>query len=317
MVLFNAYPGIYGARLVLPKDLFNFEILPNPSLLNEMPKKNILFTATQYASKGGALPLDMTLRAELALEFFQKARQLGYDVVCVDGRSDGGWVSEVRDLGVKVETENFTDILGKHPMGKSRRQALNFALNCGKHPLVTWCEPEKHPYILSPDGRNPISMAATPVYEGLADLTAPRRVDNLESYPTTQQLAEVECNLLATNLLRMHASSRGMPQVPYLDHCSGPRTFHRDQAHYFTEYSGEIRGKEYDRWGSLLVPVWNMLIDGKKVCGVAVPYVHPIRQTEFEAGSPSYDAKRLEQALAFKQALDDLIESKKRCATTA
>ena len=60
----------------------------------------------------------------------------------------------------------------------------------------------------------------------------------------------------------------------------------------------------------LLVPVWKMIIEGIQVQSVAVPYVHPRRQTEFEAGSPSYDAKRLEQALAFKQALDDFLESR-------
>jgi len=73
------------------------------------------------------------------------------------------------------------------------------------------------------------------------------------------------------------------------------------------DYTGEINGKEHDRWESILVPVWQMMINGKKVRSVVVPYEPPAEQTEIEETDATYDMKRVEQLNAFVITLGELL----------
>ncbi|MEK6825526.1 MAG: hypothetical protein AABY00_01945 [Nanoarchaeota archaeon] len=316
------YETITGVKFQLPAFLLRGELEPNLSLLSEMPKHSILTTGTKYTEADIKGKPEIAGRAKLAIEFFSRARSLGYTVLAVDGGSDSGWRASARDLGVILIDENLDKFPGKHPIGRSRRQVFAEALNHSSNfPLITWCEPEKITYITSSDGRNPISMAATPVYEGLADVVLPRRIDT-SYYPATQQAIELFCNLLCMKQVREYLRSKGLPEqeatkcVPYLDEWCGPRTFNRESAQkYWVEYTGEINGKPFDRWEPMNVAVWNMLIDGKRVRSVAVPYEHPAAQTALEDRSIAYDLKRIEQAQFPLSALAELIGSKVQAAT--
>lgn len=302
---------VSGIHIELPREILAYELVPSPSLLPEMPQHNVLATTTLYRASDIAKKPEIAARARLALTMFEKARSLGYDIMCVDGGSDVGWRAKVHELGVSLENECFDGIPGHHPIGKSRRQVMRLALNRGK-PLVTWLEPEKHPYILARNGESPVAMTAAPVYEGAADATLPRRIDT-SYYPGTQQAIELFCNLTVMNLMRAHFKQKGLSQeesekrVPYLDQWSGPRTFHAGAVPYYTNYPGEIRGMVYDRWESINAPIWQMILDGKRVHSVAVPYEHPQEQTLFEGANASYDIKRLEQAHFPLQALQCLL----------
>lgn len=302
---------VSGIHIELPRDLLKDELVPSPHLLSEMPRHNVLATTTLYRTNDIATKPEIATRAQLALTMFEKACSLGYEMISVDGGSDAGWKKKAQDLGVCLENECFDDIPGHHPMGKSKRQAMRLAADLGK-PLMTWLEPEKHPYILARDGQSPVAMAAAPVYEGAADAVLPRRI-NTSCYPGTQQAIELFCNLMVMNLMHTHFKQKGLSQeeiekrVPYLDQWSGPRTFHANFARYYTHYSGEIRGFVHDRWESLNAPIWQMMLEGKRVRGVAVPYEHPREQTLQEGANISYDLKRLEQAQYPLQALSRLL----------
>ncbi len=288
-----------GVKMRVPESTFIYEHTPNLNLIGEMPSHVVLATTTMYKpNKDGQWDSEIKMRADLASRMFSFAKILGYDVVCVDGNSDSGWQKAVKDLGVILIPENLNGFPGKHPMGRSRRQAFDAAANLRKHEMIAWLEPEKHPYVLASNREIPVAMTATPVYEGKADLVLPRRIDT-SFYPATQQAIEFMCNVVSMNMFRKHFegdnSEDVYPITSYLDHCSGPRTFRKDLVDYFLDYSGEINGIAHDRWESVLVPVWKMMVGKKRVRGVAVPYEHPKEQTSMEGANLSYDLKRVEQ----------------------
>ena len=301
-----------GLSLPLPSELFEAELEPNELLTREMPKHTVLFTTTMYQTNNGLWKPDILMRAQLAKRMFQKSRAWGYDIVCVDSDSEGGWLQCIKDLGVIVEPEKPDQYRGNHPLGKSRRQSGDIAANLGTHETLTWLEPEKHPYIATDDYHywSPAAMVAAPVYERKVDAAIPRRID-LSHYPITQQLNETYCNLTAMHMMRDALRKRGVEnpeeQVHYLDHCSGPRTIHRDYFDYFLRYPGEINGKPHDQWESIIVPLWEMMLKGKRVGGVAVPYVHPAEQTALESKNAVYDMKRAIQANTLISALGEIL----------
>src|SRR3989338_8416181 len=204
------------------------------------------------------------------------------------------------------------DIQMRAQLGKSRRQSGDIAANLGTHETLTWLEQEKHPYIATDDYHywSPAAMVAAPVYERKVDAAIPRRID-LSHYPITQQLNETYCNLTAMHMMRDALRKRGVEnpeeQVHYLDHCSGPRTIHRDYFDYFLRYPGEINGKPHDQWESIIVPLWEMMLKGERVGGVAVPYVHPAEQTALESKNAVYDMKRAIQANTLISALGEIL----------
>src|SRR3989344_4948144 len=235
-----------GLSLPLPSELFEAELEPNELLTREMPKHTVLFTTTMYQTNNGLWKPDILMRAQLAKRMFQKSRAWGYDIVCVDSDSEGGWLQCIKDLGVIVEPEKPDQYRGNHPQGT-----------------------------------------------------------------ITQQLNETYCNLTAMHMMRDALRKRGVEnpeeQVHYLDHCSGPRTIHRDYFDYFLRYPGEINGKPHDQWESIIVPLWEMMLKGKRVGGVAVPYVHPAEQTALESRSVVYDMKRAIQANTLISALGEIL----------
>lgn len=292
-------PAPTGVLFAAPRWMTEHELQHAESLLNEMPKHNVLVTATMYPEKAMCSKPAIVARANLALRMFTKARDDNYTIICVDRGSDPGWRSEVRDIGVRLIDED-NEIPGYHSLGKNRRQAMLAGLDLEK-PLLTWLEPEKHTYIRASDKRRPVAMAATPVYSGEANIVVPRREDT-SSYPAAQQFLEATCNVMTMNYLRAALMMQGMSEneamqrAPYLDYWAGPKTLHRDVAHYFTRYSGKIEGVIADAYESIIVPALQMILDGKKVKGVAVPYSHPQEQSLFEGSDISYDLKRIEQA---------------------
>lgn len=214
-----------------------------------------------------------TVRAEIAKKLVRTATDMGYRIVIVDGGSSQELLREFEGYGGIVYQEE------QKGMGKVRRQAIREAYNT-KRQIIAWTEPEKEDYIKE------IMKTAVLVLEGNADLVVPRR-KSMESYPTSQQLAEPLGNLFWEHLTG-HS----------LDVWFGPRTWKREISDYFLKYDG----KYGDKWDSIFIPVMDAIIQGKKVIGVEVDYIHPAKQTEIEEHDTRFDKKRVEQ-------LDNLIKS--------
>ena len=291
-----------GEKMYLPPTLYAHELATvyNPRLYQQLPTTVIIATTTAYKSeKDGKLAPDTKLRADLAIQTFQKATQRGYTVVDVDAKSDAGWVKHVKDLGVIVIDEKLDAYPGEHFMGRSRRQALDTAANHSVQSIIHWMEPEKHTWIDNDDGHlSPLASSASIVYEGKADIAIGRRIDNLQSYPLQQQFSEILGNLTVMKLLQEYFSKiKGTPQPSqYYDFWVGPRAISRKTIDYFLQYQGDFNGTKLDdRWGSIFVPIWQAMADGKTVGALPVNYVHPPEQTKLEAAQAEYYHKRIVQ----------------------
>jgi len=238
-----------GARVGLPRELLAGE-LSFYRYSSELIKDTVIATTTMYPEKDGKMDAASELRSRLALEKIRKAAELGCDIVVLDGGSSAGWRTKARDLGAVLVDENLSDYPGRHVMGRGRRQILDFAGNYGKHKIIAWIEPEKHPFITSEQlSISPLGVAAMVVYEELADIVIPRRKDGLQSYPLQQQFEELLGSVHVTEQMRSfverHKLGNPLHMVPYLDLWIGPRIISKEKGlQEFLDYKGEIRLSE-------------------------------------------------------------------------
>jgi len=86
-----------------------------------------------------------------------------------------------------------------------------------------------------------------------------------------------------------------------LDMWFGPRTFSREAAHYFLDYPGTYS----DRWEALVIPILDMIADGKRIQSVLVEYTNPSQQTQIEEHDTSFDRKRIEQLQSITKAIGE------------
>ena len=257
--------------------------MPSNEFLN-IASKVAIGTTTWY-KKGQP---NGELRAGLAERVIKTAVDMGYKIVVVDGGSDDWFLNRLEGNKVKIYQETPGG-----GMGGSRRECLQYAHNLNT-PIVAWMEPEKVDYVKE------IVKTAEPILKGKADLVVPDRRIEIKSgkyilpyYPTSQENEELfgdDCwrELTGTDL----------------DVWCGPRTWNRDFSDYFLQYNGKNfsyttkDGKEIpygDKWDSIFIPVMQAILNGEKVIGVKVDYVHPKEQTELEEGNFGATLKRLDQ----------------------
>lgn len=325
-----------------PALYFQPEFKPNPKLYAVVPKATTLVTTTAYPvdPKTCEMHADWHLRARLSLQMFRDARDLDYEVVCVDAKSDPGWRQKVKDLGVHLLDEDLKQYPGAHFIGRSRRQGLDAAANLHKNRfIISWLEPEKHPYVkgviavptgsFSPNGylensfayeeTSPLAMTLTPIYEEIADCIVPRRIDHASRYPPQAQLEELMCNFSYQESIQGFFYRQTVPRKsPYLDMQVGPKSCHRDLLDFLLRFNGFIKTKEkdgtikdnpHDRWEATFMGYWAMLLAGKRVGSVAVPYFHPEEQSASEYGKPDWNKKRIDQAVVITSALDKFLDN--------
>lgn len=285
-------------QIPLPEELFKDDYTSGQS--KELQEDLVIATTTHYPAINGVIDEATKTRSTLAYSMLTKARVQNYNVVVVDGGSEEGWLDSIKQIGVNVIPED-PGRQGKHPMGKSRRQALEEAGNYRGAKVIAWVEPEKWGFVLNGAG-SPMEYAAFPVYRGQCEVAIPRRVDNLESYPLQQAMLEIGANLTYQEVLRDKLGK----DVPYLDMQFGPRIIGRDSLDTFLRYTGELRNA-HDRWESIFVPVWELMLQDREVLSVPVRYSHPPEQTMIEEGNSTFAIKRVEQAYALTTALDELL----------
>ena len=293
--------------------LFQYDVVYDKEVLSQVPQKTIIATTTMYKDmhdKGNRL------RSALAHNMVQKACNQGYEVIIVDAGSDPGWRNAVKDLGAIVLDEKIDDIPGAHPMGRSRRQALTAAGNHGSHKVIVWTEAEKHPMIVSPQGTYPLATLGSVIYQDFAELAVPRRMDQLESYPSVQRIVELQGNLRVYDLIKKYVNEKQGSEVaaftPYLDLWVGVRAMNRNTLDNFLAYHGKVGETSHDQWEMLFVVPVDQLLNGKKVVSVPVNYVHPRKQKEFEEGRKVFDDKREKQFNLIIQSIEELLLLRKK-----
>jgi len=191
---------------------------------------------------------------------------------------------------------------------------------------IIWLEPEKHPFVCVPFTQNPYESpavrAASRVCDGSAQIVVPRRIDTLASYPLQQQPGELFQNFTIMNAIQHVLREQGAQpgeRAPYMDWCIGPRVISNDVLDRFLNYRGTVTGVGAsktieDRWALLFAPVWDAIVDGVKVAGVPVDYIHPEEQTWLESSSFAYDQKRCTQVEAMNKLVMGWVEEKLRKA---
>jgi glycosyltransferase involved in cell wall biosynthesis len=221
------------------------------------------------------------LRAGVALRTVEKAIELGYEIVVVDGGSDGEFVGEMKKSGARVCVQK------EKGMGVGRREAMRRALGLRKKAMV-WMEPEKEPLVRLLD------KVVEPIIEGKADLVVPKR-ESMNSYPAEQQHSEWLINRYWQLLIEKK-----------LDICFGPRAWGVELTGYFLNYNGEYG----DKWEAIFITVMEMLRDGKRVVGVEVDYEHPRELTKIEQGNIEFVEKRIEQLGGLVKAMGRCVKDK-------
>jgi len=213
------------------------------------------------------------VRANLALQTVRSFCNLGAEVYVVDGDSSEKFCNDLESAGAHVYQENFSK--GKHPMGKSRRQALELACNGGRK-VVLWTEPEK---TCLP---SQLYKLVEPILDNSAEIVIPDRRP-LSTYPISQQHAE---NLGNAYWKEVTGTD--------LDIYVGTRIIKNKSSAMlnFLDYEG----KYGDLWDGLYAPVIQTILKDKtKVIGVKIDYIHPKVQTNIEEGDPEFTKKRLAQ----------------------
>jgi hypothetical protein len=214
------------------------------------------------------------VRANLALQTIRGFRDLGAKVYVVDGNSSSEFVDHLKSAGIHVYQEKISE--GKHPMGRSRRQALELACEEGRK-IVLWTEPEKNCI------PSQLYKLVEPVLNNSVDIVIPDRRP-LSTYPISQQYAENFGNSYWKEITNTD-----------LDMWGGVRVIanNTDAMSNFLNYKGEYG----DLWDGAYVPVIQTIVEqGKtRVMGIKIDYVHPEKQRRIEEGNPDFTNKRLSQ----------------------
>jgi hypothetical protein len=227
-----------------------------------------IFTTTLYKDD----PVSR-VRENLARKFIENAEKLNIQLVIVDGGSNEYFINYVRS---KPHVELIVEAgVG---MGKSRRDALQVAMDKYNTLYYFWVEPEKDDLI------RPESLTA--MIDGLrkdeTDIVVPRR-SNKESMPAFQTWIENRANKKANRIMEK------MPDET-LDLWFGPKMFNRKGAEHFLNYKGQL-----DKWDSIIKPVIEAHRNGQRISSVDVCYTYDESQTSSEKEDREMKRKRIQQ----------------------
>lgn len=222
------------------------------------------------------------VRGDLALEFFGLASQLGYQVVCVDGKSSKTFKRELAKItGIKIVKRK------SNASGPSKRWAIRVAAELAGVRVIVLSEPEKVSLLHS------IDKIVAPILRNEADIVVPKRQAKLfkATYPDYMYESEIEGNSIFNEALLTHGLiTRDMEE---LDTFFGPRAFRNSpviisyfmRKFIFTPKNGSFTHPFFDPEAYSNVaffPVIYALQKGLKVKSVEVPFSYPLLQKENE-----------------------------------
>jgi len=220
----------------------------------------ILITSTFYN-----LDNEVNLvRSQLAEKTIKSASEKGYEIISIDGGSEGGVVRRLKNAGATIYQEE------QRGMGNARRQAIREAMRRNPTAII-WTEAEKVSFTEF------LNDVAEPLIQNEADYVAPIRKD-VSSYPEFQQTTEKLGNQFWEAL-----TGRRM------DMFFGARAWRKELSNYFLDYTG-------NKQDVLHVPVLKMIKDGKRIKTVDINFVYPLEQRKVEENnSAGMILKRFEQ----------------------
>lgn len=234
----------------------------------------VVFTSTMYGTDPAS-----NVRVRLALQFLERAKELGIKVVVVEGGSTN------QEFLQEVTSARFPNLelvrSQTSAMGPKRREGLKTAME--KFPNAScflYTEPEKPDLISASNIENMMEAL-----EKGADIVVPERKGGLRNYPRLQTWMENRANKRVNKLTR--------PGTEKVDMWFGPKMFNRNGALEFLEYNKD--GDKLDLWDSVHVPVITADKKDKKIASVPVDFTYPEEQRAMEEGNKEFDKKRLEQ----------------------
>ncbi len=252
------------------------------------------------------------VRGDLALEFIQKAINLGYQVVAVDGHSSKSFLKQLNQFSeLKIIKRRG------HKRSPAKRQAFKAASNLSEVKVIIATEAEKVSLI------DFLEVLVKPVLEEKVDIVVPKRQDDLfrETYPDYMYESEMEGNKLCNEQLKL---SGILPKdANELDLFFGPRVFKNDKKvlalflrkflfskeHFLGEYFDpeELANTQFS-------PVIIALKKGFKVKSVTVPFSYPKVQKENESigAREAFEGKRGSQRMGLLLELMHLLNYLKK-----
>lgn len=221
------------------------------------------------------------VRGDLALEFVQKATELGYHIVVTDGKSTKTFKKDLQAIpgAIVLSRKSVTS-------GSAKRAAIDKVATLPGVEVIVLSEPEKLDVVSRclPD-------IVLPILENKADIVVPRRNDAMfkATHPRYMYESEIELNGIYNEALR---SNNLLPEELYhLDSCFGPRVFKNDKKlvslfkrrYYFSGTSLLEKLYNPDVYSNVLFfPLINALKEKLRVQIVEVSFSYPPLQKENE-----------------------------------
>lgn len=235
-----------------------------------------------YPGKIQSLKHTDKVRGDLVLEFAQKGRALGCQVVFVDGGSDQKWVDEV------VKTPGVILTRKKSPKrSPNRRLAIKTAAKLPNIKVIVLTEPEKVSLVT-----DCLEKLTKPILNNEADLVVAKRNEELfkRTFPSFYYESEIEANALYNEYLRSHNL---LKDTEYLDIFFSPKAFANEPkvvGVFMKRFSLKLGGfivprdafdpEEISDTG--MFPAVLALKKGLRVKSVEVPFKYPSLQRENE-----------------------------------
>lgn len=243
--------------------------------------KLIVYTATLYREDDVS-----KVRQELAQKFIENTAKLGIKCVLIDGGSNEEFINFAKSFSnVELHVEPQ---LG---MGESRRLGLSKAMENTEAEYFFWVEPEKYDLINTDD----LEHLLVDLEKDQTDIVVPKR-SSMETLTKFQAWIESRANKRAMGIVGVNEQE--VKEV--WDLWFGPKMFNREGAKFFQEYNGKL-----DKWDSIIKPVANAYLAGKRVTSVNVDYHYDQKQTESEENDREMKKKRIVQYMSILAEMGD------------
>lgn len=216
------------------------------------------------------------VRGDLALEFARYAKESGYQVVIVDGKSSKTFYKELS--GIEQVKVIRRQVVKRSP---NKRIGIKIASKVFGVKVIVSSEPEKLSILDS------IPLIVMPILNNEAEIVVPKRDTKLfkSTHPQYMYESETEANKLYNEILRTNNLLK--TNSSDLDMFFGPRVFRNDSkiiSLFMKKY--HILSSQYfdsEEWSdTLYFPIVLALKKGLRVKSVTIPFSYPKIQKENE-----------------------------------
>lgn len=223
------------------------------------------------------------IRGDLAIDLFKEAKNRGYQVIVVDGKSSKTFQREIKNI------ENIIFVRRQSPnRSPAKRQAIKIAAKQDGVKVIVLTEAEKVSLVT-----DCIPILVKPILEGKVNIVVPKRENKLfaSTYPSYMYESEIEGNKMYNEILRVHGLLNNSDED--LDMFFGPRVFRNDKkiiSIFMRKYSLSSMQSSFtkdffdveDYSNTLYFPIVLGLKKHFQIKSVTVPFTYPKVQKENE-----------------------------------